>query len=99
MTDKKRSSDDKDTIPLNSSLESPGWDGPLSLSVVAAVAEKEGTDSAEMTPIHDAVDPDALDALFEGREPGTVSFEYLGYEIVVDEDGSISISTEKDNQG
>lgn len=95
MTGDKRCSEDKDDVHTDSSLEPSGWDGSLSLSVVQIVAEKEETDPAEITPLNNAIDPDALDVLFEEREPGTVSFEYLEYEIVVNEDGLVRVSNKE----
>jgi hypothetical protein len=37
-------------------------------------------------PLHDAIDPEALDRLFRDRNTGEVRFSYLDYEITVDGD-------------
>lgn len=49
-----------------------------------------------LDPLHTAVDPEALDAIFRatdlgtGRDRGRVTFPYHGYEITVRGDGTIS---------
>lgn len=77
------------------------WDGrePLSDTVVRAVAEAAGVDPTELsTPLIDAVDPDALDALFRPRyggsprqSDGRVAFTTNGYEVVVHGDGRVFV--------
>lgn len=57
-------------------------------AVILQIADADGVDPLALPPLHDAVDPDALDALFEPMpgEPihsGTVSFTYNGYDVVV----------------
>lgn len=64
--------------------------------VVAAVADEAGTDPENLPQrLYDAVDPDALDSLFGGRNAtrGTVSFVYCGYEVTVRADGAVSVGT------
>lgn len=61
------------------------------LSVVTAVSELNGVDPSDAPPITESVDPEALDRLFDGRDSGTVTFEYGGYEVVVSADGRIRI--------
>lgn len=69
----------------------------LSSAVVHAVADAEGADPLDLTPLYDAVDPDALDSLFasltgEGAASiDEVSFEYEGYDVTVTADGSVSL--------
>ncbi|WP_290819322.1 HalOD1 output domain-containing protein [Halovivax sp.] len=78
-----------DTAPK---IRSDRGDGAtLSLRIVEAVAEREGTDPLELTePLYDAVDPDALDALFEGlADDASLTFAYHGYRITVDGAGEI----------
>jgi hypothetical protein len=58
-------------------------DAPASEAVLTAVADRAGTEPAELPPLYDAVDVDALDALFGGGKPGRVSFGYAGYEVTV----------------
>lgn len=52
-------------------------------AVVMAVADQTGQDATEMTPLYDVIDPDALDALFQGDKPGRVSFDYAGCKVTV----------------
>ncbi|MFC6765805.1 HalOD1 output domain-containing protein [Natrinema soli] len=72
---------------------------PVSIRVVEAVAARDGVDPLELSPpLHDAVDPTALDALFEptgsgNRTAGTVSFTYRGHRVHVESDGRITLGT------
>jgi len=64
----------------------------LSVTVVEAVADAEGVDPIDLlTPLADAVDPDALDVIFQNGT-GRVSFDYSGYEVTVDAEGTVSVS-------
>jgi hypothetical protein len=61
-------------------------------SVVAAIATAAGTDPLDLPPLNDAVDADALNAIFadtrgSDQRSGSVAFEYSGYEVTVDGDG------------
>lgn len=67
---------------------------PLSQVVVEAVASAEGVDPLDLeVPLYDAVDPDALDALFRSGATvdGRVEFEYHGYEVTVTGDGHVTL--------
>lgn len=70
----------------------------VSERVIEAVAEREGVDTTGLrTPLYDAVDPDALDALFAASdESGTAErrlrFTYHGYDVIVGGDGAITVS-------
>jgi hypothetical protein len=65
--------------------------------VVHLIADLEGVDPVELSPpLYSALDPDALDALFdpvtaESPTTGQVCFEYCGYEIRVDSAGEVTI--------
>lgn len=80
----------------------------LSDGVVRAVATVADSDPApdpssaaesgrELDPLYDAVDPDALDAVFRTAGPdaartrGRVTFSYFGYEVSVHGEGRISV--------
>lgn len=64
---------------------------PLSQTVVEAVARAEGADALDLeVPLYDAIDPDALDALFQSGD-GYIEFVYYGYEVTVGGDGRVSI--------
>ena len=58
-------------------------DATASEAVVATVADRTGADPIDLPPLYDAIDPDALDAIFRDGRPGRVSFEYAGYEMTV----------------
>lgn len=63
-------------------------DGSVSMAVVDALAEARGVSPLEMKePLYDAVDPDALDNLFESGsdtlKSGRVVFTTSGYEVTV----------------
>lgn len=73
-----------------------------SQAVVTAVAKAEDVPVEELCPpeyqpLHDVVDPQALDELFtpkadgSPRGPGHVSFTFCGYEITVESDGSVTL--------
>ncbi|AEH36575.1 HalOD1 output domain-containing protein [Halopiger xanaduensis] len=69
----------------------------ISLHVIEAVAAYEGVEpEALRSPLHSAIDPDALDALFRSAdgEQGAVSveFTYKGYRIQVDGPDAITVS-------
>lgn len=61
-------------------LEEPG----VSTAVVQAVADRSGVPPEELPPLFEAIEPDALDKLFQPvaadvlRRGGTVEFEYAG---------------------
>ncbi|NHN47557.1 hypothetical protein G9464_08100 [Halostella sp. JP-L12] len=64
-------------------------------AVVAAIADELDADPLAIDPLHDAVDPDALEALFENtdtaaRRGGEVSFESNGCRITVSATGDVS---------
>ena len=67
-------------------------------AVVDAVATLDGVPAIELEPLYDAVEPDALDALFEHArrtdDPGsqTLTFAYAGYQISVSGDGTIEVT-------
>ncbi|QFU83832.1 HalOD1 output domain-containing protein [Natronorubrum aibiense] len=73
----------------------------VSFDVIAAVAEKEGVDPMDIEPpeydaLYEAINPEALDALFAPREDGSqrangrVEFPFCGYQIIVDSNGEVT---------
>ncbi|SFC62821.1 hypothetical protein SAMN05444422_11286 [Halobiforma haloterrestris] len=73
-------------------------DRPLSEAVVAAVAADDGTDDVtavarEYGPLYDAIDPGALDSLFDSSgtpdRSGSVSFSYANRRVEVDSTGRV----------
>ena len=76
---------------------------PLSFEIIAAVADREGVEPTDIEPpeyeaLYDVINPEALDSLFLPREDGTprssgrVEFRFCGYEVVVTNDGEVSVS-------
>lgn len=61
--------------------------------IVQKVAEIKGEEPIALNPtLYDAIDPDALETLFQdGCEYGYVVFEWLGHEIRVDQSGAVSV--------
>lgn len=77
-------------------------DGSVSHAVVEAVADREGVDVTDLEPpafepLYTVVDPDALDAVFapthdgKRRTSGSVTFEYEGYTVTVNSDGTVDL--------
>jgi hypothetical protein len=57
------------------------------IAVVEHIADLESCDPCSLSPVGSAVDPDALDALFDHRNASrsntAVAFEYEGYRVTV----------------
>lgn len=67
-----------------------------SMAVVEAVAAEAGVDPTELDrPLHDVIDPDALNRLVDsyagrpGASPFEVSFSYYGYAVTVSSTGAV----------
>ena len=60
----------------------------ITATVVTAVTEANGTKPA--TPLYAAIDPDALEALYQHGSP-EVSFEYVGNHITIHSDRTVSV--------
>ena len=79
---------------ITSTMTERTRDEHLSQSVIAAVADAEGVDPTELSvPLYEAIDPDALDALFrsDGVAAGQIRFSYHGYQITVYDDGQLDL--------
>lgn len=61
----------------------------ISAAVVEAVATRKGVDPTELPPLHDAIDPDALESVVAtGADGGGVffvEFEFAGCIVTVDD--------------
>ncbi|MFP8952385.1 HalOD1 output domain-containing protein [Natrialbaceae archaeon A-arb3/5] len=83
-----------------------GPEKPLSEAVTVAVAKRSGLDdpiavAEQFGPLYDAIDPSALDALFDStnntaRSEGSISFTYAGYHTTVDTTGRVELATSTD---
>lgn len=85
-------------------INSPANQRPLSEKVVETVAAREGVDPVDLDPrLYRAVDPDALDQLFDSSRRTDadleLSFTYSGYEVVVRSDGELSVSDADADRG
>lgn len=69
---------------------------PISEKVIQAVADREGVDPTELhPPLYNAVNPEALDSLFENENTnGRLQFHWLDYRIVVFSSRSVRIIDE-----
>ncbi|MFB6302497.1 MAG: HalOD1 output domain-containing protein [Haloferacaceae archaeon] len=75
--------------------------GDIGVAVVQAVADAKGVDPGALTPpLGHVINPDALDRLFDARNPttGHVTFQYSGYEVTVRSDGQIRVTDGQDVQ-
>lgn len=67
----------------------------VSTTLLMAISTLEATETEELPPLREAVDPDALDAIFTPREngslrrDGTVSFTYAGYDVTFHSTGEL----------
>lgn len=78
---------------MTTNAPTDGCHDELVISIVDAVADVRGCEAAELEPLHDVVDPDALQALFAGagRSTGRIRFAYGEYTVVVDADGNVFV--------
>ena len=64
-------------------------------AIVNRVANAEGVEATELTPLYTAIDPDALDALVggHGRSASSlkIEFSYQGYDVTVTGEGVIHL--------
>ncbi|QSW97642.1 HalOD1 output domain-containing protein [Haloterrigena alkaliphila] len=70
-----------------------GWsDGSTpSEAVIETIAKETANDPLELPPLSNAIDPEALDRLFDNRQGGTVTFCCCEYVITVKPDGTVAI--------
>lgn len=71
--------------------------GPISDTVVTAVADAKDVDPLDVEPLHSAIDPDALDSMFQPRigTPPTsleLTFRLDGCEVVAHADGEVVVT-------
>lgn len=74
-------------------------DKPLSLAVIECISLVDGGNPDTHPPLHDAIDPDALNNLFRDRESGEVTFSYLDYEVTVTGDAVVTRPSESQPVG
>lgn len=66
---------------------------PPSMRVAYRLAEETGKGIEELRPLADAIDPEALDAIFDGRKTpdAYVTFRHEGHSITVTGDASVLV--------
>lgn len=68
----------------------------LALTVVDTVSALDGRAPTDCEPLHETVDPEALEALFAGTDAeGYVRFEYLGHRVTVRATGEVIVHDSK----
>ncbi|MFP9191700.1 HalOD1 output domain-containing protein [Natronosalvus vescus] len=82
------------------------WNSPFnpepSIAVIEAVAEAENVPLEELCPpeyppLHDVINTDALDQLFESPATDvTVTFPYLTYQISLESNGHVEIDVREE---
>ena len=86
---------DTQTYHIYHDLEQPP---SISTIVIRGIATLNGEQPTDIKPLHDVIDPDALDALFQPvseestERRANVSFPFEGYEVTVYADGEIVIA-------
>jgi len=64
----------------------------LSVTVCDLVSRATDTSIRDLPPLANAIDPDALDAVFDGRSTdGSVAFQYADHDLVVRSNGTIEV--------
>jgi len=69
-------------------------DHPLTIVVIEAVAAASNVDPTELPPIHDELDPDALNSLFHSSVEGQLTFVYAGFIVTAQADGTVFVIDE-----
>lgn len=80
-------------------------DGQASTKVITAVADAKNVDPIDLPPLYSAIDPDALDQLFQSEFPNTASgttkvqFTFAGCDVVVDSENQVTVTpTDSDSE-
>lgn len=66
-------------------------------SITEAIPAREGVDTTDLPPLHEAVDLDLLERLYDpdGERPDQyLTFEYADYRIIACSDGSVVLEAE-----
>lgn len=65
----------------------------LGTVVLTAIADEMDTDPASLPPLGESIDPDLLNRFrdADGASATALSFEYVGYEVVVTSDGVVQL--------
>lgn len=60
-------------------------------AVVRAIAQAKDIDPLEMPALYDIMDPEAINAVYNGGEFSGVQFSFCGYEVSITSNGQISL--------
>lgn len=70
---------------------------PASIAVIAAVSDAFDVNPAELDPLYDSLDPDALDGCIRAKETTNgavnISFGFEGHAIAVSSEGVVTVSS------
>ncbi|NHN40531.1 hypothetical protein G9C85_02615 [Halorubellus sp. JP-L1] len=64
----------------------------VTMRVLQSVSAQTGVETLELPPLYDSVDPEALDAIVDDLDEGVIQFQYAGQKVIVQNDGTVSIS-------
>jgi Halobacterial output domain 1 len=84
--------EEDETRRVEADNEYPAYTDRVSTAVVHAITRADGCTQAEIPPLYETIDPDALDALYAHRAL-TVQFEYAGHHVTITPDERISLGT------
>jgi len=76
-------------------------DGSLIVAVIEAVAAVSNTPTADLPPLYDTVDTEALERLFSSRRdeterPVCVCFEYFGHAVTIRDGRTVTVRPTED---
>ena len=76
-------------------------DGSISYALVRKVATEKGVEPEALVPLHDVIDPDALESMFDDTDGsvlrnGHVRFNYEGFSVEIGHDRSVSLTPHTD---
>lgn len=77
--------------PVEGGLVVNGQANRASNVVVYTVAAHANRAVDGLPPLYWSIEPDALDALVDSMERGSVEFEYADHEVTVEADGSVTV--------
>ncbi|APW98375.1 hypothetical protein CHINAEXTREME_11495 [Halobiforma lacisalsi AJ5] len=68
---------------------------PVTIDIVTAVADTKGVDPTELPPLYYAIDPDAIDQLFQSQvqnESLRVQFTFAGCDVTISSDRQVTVT-------
>lgn len=73
-------------------------DDPVSIQIVKQLADVQGLDPRDLSPLTHTIDPEALDTLIESAASDpTVLFLVNGYDVTVTSNGIVSLDASTDS--